>query len=138
MKLRAYGIPLQQVKAAIQRSNNDVGGRVLEMSESEFMVRGLGYVKEVRDLEQVVLGRRAAAARRSCSGTWPTSASGPEIRRGLAEWNGEGETVGGIVVVRFGATRSRTIAARQGEARGAASGGCPRTSRSRSPTTARR
>jgi len=55
VKLRAYDIPLQRVKAAIQRSNNDVGGRLVEMAEREFMVRGLGYVKDVKDLEKVVL-----------------------------------------------------------------------------------
>ncbi|RMF21627.1 MAG: efflux RND transporter permease subunit, partial [Deltaproteobacteria bacterium] len=109
VKLRAYGIGLPQIKRAIQRSNNDVGGRLVEMGEKEFMVRGLGYVKEVRDLENVVLG--------SGPGGTPILLKhvahvtiGPEIRRGLADWNGEGETVGGVVVVRLGADTLSTIA----------------------------
>ncbi|HVS63430.1 MAG TPA: CusA/CzcA family heavy metal efflux RND transporter [Thermoanaerobaculia bacterium] len=109
VKLRAYDIPLRRVSAAIQRSNNDVGGRLIELAEREYMVRGRGYIEEVSDLEQVVLG--------SGPGGTPillkevaTVAMGPEIRRGLAEWNGEGETVAGIVVVRAGADTLETIA----------------------------
>jgi Cu(I)/Ag(I) efflux system membrane protein CusA/SilA len=108
VKLRAYGISLQAVKTAIQRSNSDVGGRVVEMSEREYMVRGLGYVRDIRDLEQVVLG--------TGSGGTPVLLRevgrvvlGPEIRRGVADWNGEGETVGGIVVVRSGADTLKTV-----------------------------
>jgi copper/silver efflux system protein len=108
VKLRAYDIPLRRVSAAIQRSNNDVGGRLIELAEREYMVRGRGYIKEVRDLEQVVLG--------SGPGGTPillkdvaSVAIGPEIRRGVAEWNGEGETVAGIVVVRAGADTLETI-----------------------------
>ena len=109
VRLRAYGISIQQVKQAVQRSNGDVGGRLVEMAEREFMVRGRGYVREVRDLEQVVL--------RVGPGGVPVLLQdvahvtiGPEIRRGLADWNGEGETVGGIVVVRYGADTRSTIA----------------------------
>jgi Cu(I)/Ag(I) efflux system membrane protein CusA/SilA len=108
VKLRAYDIPLQQIKAAIQRSNNDVGGRVVEMGEREFMVRGLGYVKDVRDLEQVVLGVGPGGTPVLLKHV-ATVTIGPEIRRGLAEWNGKGETVGGIVVVRAGADTLETI-----------------------------
>ena len=109
VRLRAYGVTLQKVRTAIQRSNVEVGGRLVEMSEREFMVRGRGYIKEVRDLENVVLG--------SAPGGVPILLKevanvtiGPEIRRGLADWNGEGETVGGIVVVRWGADTLSTIA----------------------------
>ena len=109
VKLRAYGIPLQMVKMAIQRSNNDVGGRVVEMAEREFMVRGLGYVKDVRDLEQVVLGVGPGGTPVLLREVGHVTI-GPEIRRGLADWNGEGETVGGIVIVRFGADTLSTIA----------------------------
>jgi Cu(I)/Ag(I) efflux system membrane protein CusA/SilA len=109
VKLRAYGIPLQKVKAAIQRSNNDVGGRVVEMSEMEYMVRGLGYVKQVRDLERVVLGVGPGGTPVLLRDVGRVTI-GPEIRRGLADWNGEGETVGGIVVVRAGADTLSTIA----------------------------
>ncbi len=108
VKLRAYDIPLARVKAAIQRSNNDVGGRVVEMAEREFMVRGLGYVQDVRDLEKVVLaigpGGTPVLLKQVANVT-----IGPEIRRGLADWNGEGETVGGVVVVRAGADTLETI-----------------------------
>jgi len=108
VKLRAYAVTLQQVKAAIQRSNNDVGGRLVEMSEKEYMVRGLGYVKEVRDLEQVVLGLGPGGTPVLLRDVSHVTI-GPEIRRGLADWNGEGETVGGIVVVRAGADTLSTI-----------------------------
>ena len=110
VKLRAYGVPLGKVKSAIQRSNADVGGRVVEMAEREFMVRGLGYVQHVRDLEQVVLGVGPGGTPILLRDVARVSI-GPEIRRGLADWNGEGETVGGIVVVRSGADTLSTIAA---------------------------
>jgi len=109
VRLRAYGVSLGNVKQAIQRSNMDVGGRVLEMSEREYMVRGRGYIRNVEDLEKIVL--------RSGPGGVPVLLEdvarvsiGPEIRRGLADWNGEGETVGGIVVVRAGADTRSTVA----------------------------
>ena len=100
-KLLAYGIPLSKVRTAIQRSNSDVGGRLIEMAETEFMVRGRGYIRTLADLESVPVSV-------SESGTpvriqdIATVQLGPELRRGLAEWNGEGEIVGGIVVMRFG------------------------------------
>jgi Cu(I)/Ag(I) efflux system membrane protein CusA/SilA len=99
--LAAYNIPLQQVIMAIQRSNNDVGGRVLEMTGTEYFVRGRGYIKSPRDIEEVVVGvvengvpilvRNIARVQ-----------FGPDIRRGAAELDGKGEVVGGIVVMRFG------------------------------------
>ena len=110
VKLRAYDVTLGKVKSAIQRSNADVGGRVVEMAEREFMVRGLGYVKDVRDLEQVVLGVGPGGTPILLRDVGRVSI-GPEIRRGLAEWNGEGETVAGIVIVRAGADTLSTIAA---------------------------
>ncbi len=108
VKLRAYGISLGRIKTAVQRSNNDVGGRLVEMSETEFMVRGLGYIKQVRDLEQVALGVGAGGAPILLKDVAHVTI-GPEIRRGLADWNGEGETVGGVVVVRLGADTLSTI-----------------------------
>ncbi len=107
VRLRAYGIPIDQVKKAIQRSNIDVGGRVVELAEREFMVRGLGYVKNVQDLETIVLTAAPGGVPVLLRDVARISI-GPEIRRGLAEWNGEGETVGGIVVVRSGAD-TRTV-----------------------------
>ncbi|SPD75280.1 copper/silver efflux system, membrane component [uncultured Desulfobacterium sp.] len=100
-KLVAYNIPLMKVKMAIQRSNNDVGGRVLEMGETEFMVRGLGYIKDVQDLENIPLGVNT----RGIPILLHEVASvkiGPELRRGIAEYNGTAEAVGGIVVMRYG------------------------------------
>ncbi len=109
VKLRAYDISLARIKTAIQRSNNDVGGRLVEMGEHEFMVRGLGYVKDVRDLEKIALGIGPGGTP-VLLGNVAHVGVGPEIRRGLADWNGQGETVGGIVIVRAGADTLSTIA----------------------------
>ena len=100
-KLLIYGIPLNRIKTAIQRSNNDVGGRVIEMAESEYMVRGLGYIKSVEDLENVTLGVDDYGTPVLLHQVARIT-TGPELRRGLAEWNGEGEIVGGIIVMRYG------------------------------------
>ncbi|MCH9649351.1 MAG: CusA/CzcA family heavy metal efflux RND transporter [Deltaproteobacteria bacterium] len=109
VRLRAYGVPLSKVSAAIKRSNIDVGGRLLEMSEREYMVRGRGYVQEVKDLKQVVLDVGPGGTPVLLKDVANVNI-GPEIRRGLADWNGEGETVGGIVVVRSGADTLSTLA----------------------------
>ncbi len=109
VRLRAYGISIQRVKQAVRRSNVDVGGRLVEMAEREFMVRGRGYVREVRDLENVVLAVGSGGVPVLLRDVAHITI-GPEIRRGLADWNGEGETVGGIVVVRAGADTRSTIA----------------------------
>ena len=137
VKLRAYDISLARIKTAIQRSNNDVGGRLVEMGEHEFMVRGLGYVKDVRDLEKIALGIGPGGTP-VLLGNVAHVTIGPEIRRGLADWNGQGETVGGIVVVRAGADTLSTIARVKAAARGAEGRAAGRRARSRSPTTARR
>ena len=101
-KLRAYDMPLSRIREAVQRSNNDVGGRVLEMAETEYMVRGRGYIRDEQDIRDIVLRvdeRGSPLLLKDVA----TVQIGPEIRRGLAELNGEGEAVGGIVVVRSGA-----------------------------------
>ncbi len=100
-KLAAYNLPLNKIVTAIKRSNNDVGGRLLEMSETEFMVRGLGYIQNLEDIKSIPLGvdqngtpvliRDVARVR-----------LGPELRRGVVDLNGEGEVVGGVVIQRFG------------------------------------
>ncbi len=108
VRLRAYGLSLPVVRQAIEQSNADVGGRVIEMAEREYMVRGRGYVKELRDLEMTVL-RSGPGGVPVLLGDVANVTIGPEIRRGLADWNGEGETVGGIVVVRSGADTRATI-----------------------------
>ncbi len=101
-KLRAYDIPLQKVRYAIQRSNNEVGGRVMEMSETEYIVRVMGYVSDPKELEMTAVGARPDGTPILISDIGTVSL-GPDMRRGIAEWNGEGETVGGIVVTRYGA-----------------------------------
>lgn len=100
-KLLTYNVPLRDVVKAIEMSNKDVGGRLVEMTEREYMVRGLGYIKNIPDIENIVL-------KSDRSGT-PIRVKdvarvelGPDERRGITELNGEGEVVGGIVVMRFG------------------------------------
>jgi copper/silver efflux system protein len=100
-KLAAYNIPLMRLRTAIMRSNNDVGGRVLEMSETEYMVRAPGYIRGLDDLKQVSVGVGKGGTPVLLRDV-ATVQYGPELRRGLAEWNGDGEIVGGIVVMRYG------------------------------------
>lgn len=101
-KLASYNIPLQKVKMAIQQSNNDVGGRLLEIGEMEFMVRALGYIKSKEDLENIAIGVQPNSGSPIYLKDVANIDIGPELRRGLADWNGEGETVGGIIVIRYG------------------------------------
>ena len=109
VQLRAFDVSIAEIARAIQRSNRDVGGRLIESGERELVVRGLGYISEIRDLEQVALGVGPGGTPLLLRDVARVTI-GPEIRRGLAEWNGEGETVGGIVVVRSGADTLSTIA----------------------------
>jgi len=105
-----YNIPLSKVKMAIMRSNQDVGGRIIEIAEREFMVRGLGYIQNLKDLEVVPIGATAEGTPLLLSDV-ATIKIGPELRRGLAELNGEGEVAGGIVIMRFGENALATIKA---------------------------
>ena len=100
-KLASYGIPLNRVTAAVRASNNDVGGRVLEISGHEQFVRGRGYVQSVADLEEVVLGVDSNGIPIRVADVANVSL-GPALQRGQADLNGEGVTVGGIVVMRYG------------------------------------
>jgi Cu(I)/Ag(I) efflux system membrane protein CusA/SilA len=99
-KLLAYNIPLSMVIDRVKASTNEVGGRVLNLSGAQYMIRGLGYLKSLNDLESIAVGGK--------NGTpillrdLGSVAFGPDIREGVAEWNGQGETVGGIVVMRQG------------------------------------
>ncbi len=99
-KLLAYGIPLSTVIDRVKSSTNEVGGRVLELSGTRYYIRGLGYLKSLADLENVPVSAK--------NGTpvlirdLGTVSFGPDIREGVAEWQGQGETVGGIVVMRYG------------------------------------
>jgi Cu(I)/Ag(I) efflux system membrane protein CusA/SilA len=99
-KLQAYGIPLARVSQAIRMSNIDVGGRVVEMAETEFMVRGRGYLRGIPDLEQLVL--KAEAGVPVLLKDVARVELGPDERRGIAELNGEGEVVAGIAMARYG------------------------------------
>lgn len=107
-RLRAYGLPLQKVRMAIQKANQEVGGSVIEMAEAEYMVRATGYINELDDLRRIplkvneqgtpVLLKDVAEVR-----------LGPQMRRGIAELDGEGEVVGGIVVMRYGENALKAI-----------------------------
>jgi Cu(I)/Ag(I) efflux system membrane protein CusA/SilA len=99
-KLQAYGIPLRQVSDVIRMSNQDVGGRVIEMAETEYIIRGRGYLKGLGDLERLVI--KAAAGAPVFLRDIARVELVPDERRGIAELNGEGEVVGGIVVARYG------------------------------------
>src|SRR5499425_3047046 len=99
-KLLAYGIPLSTVIERVKSSTNEVGGRVLELSGTRYMVRGLGYLKSLDDLANVpVMAKNGTPVLLKDLGT---VSFGPDIREGVAEWNGDGEPVGGIVVMRYG------------------------------------
>jgi len=100
-KLAAYGISLNQVAQAIRRSNNDVGGRVLEIAGHEHFIRGRGYIHTVSDLERIALGASKAGVPVTVGNVAKVSL-GPALQQGLADLDGEGETVGGIVIMRYG------------------------------------
>lgn len=108
LKLRAYGLSLQNVADAVKASNGEVGGRSIEMAEKEFIVRVRGYVEDVADLRKVALGVDKNGTP-ILLGEVADVELGPDMRRGIAESNGEGETVGGIVVVRYGANARQVI-----------------------------
>ncbi|HTJ23586.1 MAG TPA: CusA/CzcA family heavy metal efflux RND transporter [Gemmatimonadaceae bacterium] len=107
-KLLAYGIPVTRVMSAIQSANNDVGAMTMELSEREYMVRGLGYLKSISDIENVVIGATASGTPIRVAELGRVSI-GPAIRRGVADLDGRGDAVGGIVVMRFGQNALTTI-----------------------------
>ncbi|MBF0592472.1 MAG: efflux RND transporter permease subunit [Nitrospirae bacterium] len=100
-RLLAYNIPITRVMDAIRKSNRDVEGRVIEFSGVEYMVRGRGYIKDIKDIEDIPIGNSAEGTPLMLKDIARIQL-GPEIRRGLAELDGKGEVAGGIVVVRFG------------------------------------
>lgn len=106
--LMAYHIPLSKVKNAIMRSNNDVGGRVIEMAETEYMVRGLGYIKSINDINTIPVGVDSNGTPIRIRDVAHVH-MGPELRRGIVELNGEGEVAGGVVIMRFGENALATI-----------------------------
>ena len=107
-KLRAYNLALKDVSMAVERSNGEVGGRSLEISEREFILRVKGYIASLDDLKQIAVGvgeKGVPILLRDVANIQ----FGPDMRRGIAELNGQGETVGGIVVVRYGANAQKVI-----------------------------
>ena len=106
--LLGYGIPLSKVRHAIQRSNNDVGGRLVELSETEYMVRGLGYIQSIDDINEIPVGVDIRGTPIRIQDVAHVHA-GPELRRGLSVLNDEGEAVGGIVLMRYGENALATI-----------------------------
>ncbi len=106
--LLAYDIPLSKVKRAIQRSNNDVGGKLVEMAETEYMVRAKGYLRGIEDLKSIPLAVGADGTPVRLEDVAHVHL-GPELRRGLVELDGEGEVAGGIVIMRFGENALTTI-----------------------------
>ncbi len=108
-KLRAFNIPLSHIREAIQRANQEAGASVIEIAEAEYMVTASGYLKSQDDIRDIPLGLNDNATP-ILLGDIATVLEGPQMRRGIAELNGEGEVVGGIVVMRFGENAQATIA----------------------------
>jgi Cu(I)/Ag(I) efflux system membrane protein CusA/SilA len=109
-KLAAYGIPLSRVKMALRRSNSDVGGHLVDMGGTEFMVQGLGYIKNINDIENIPVATNGSGTPVLIRDIAHVQ-KGPAPRRGIAEWNGKGETVAGIVLMRRGKNALKTIQA---------------------------
>lgn len=107
-KLAAYRIPVKMVVDAIRMSNNDVGGRSIELSGTEYMVRGRGYIRSIKDLETINAGMSDKGTPVLLRDIAQISI-GPDMRRGLAELDGKGEVVGGIVVMRYGENALKVI-----------------------------
>ncbi|MBG9996445.1 efflux RND transporter permease subunit [Pseudoalteromonas sp. NZS127_1] len=107
-KLRAYGIPLSLIQTAIQQGNQEMGASVVEMAEAEYMVTSTGYIKSVTDLEAIPLGVNANGTALQLRDVADIRV-GPQMRRGVAELNGEGEVTGGIVIMRYGENAQKTI-----------------------------
>ncbi|WP_127347662.1 efflux RND transporter permease subunit [Pseudidiomarina mangrovi] len=112
-RLQAYGLTLEQIEQTIRSANNEVGGGIISMAEAEYMVRGTGYLQSLDDLRQLPLPVLSQAGEIITLADVATIRRGPESRRGIAELNGEGEVVGGIVVMRHGENARATIAAVQ-------------------------
>ena len=107
-KLRAYNIPLSMIQTAIKQGNQEVGASVIEMAEAEYMVTASGYIKSITDLSSIPLGLNNQGTPLLLQDVADITI-GPQMRRGVAELNGEGETVGGVVVMRFGENAQKTI-----------------------------
>ncbi len=108
-KLLAYSIPITEIVEAIRKGNNDVGGRLLEFSGAEYMVRGRGYARSVKDIENIVLRVDPKTGAPILVKNIGNVVLGPDIRRGIADLDGKGDVVGGIVVMRHGESALRVI-----------------------------
>ena len=106
--LRAYNLPLSKIRKAIQRGNQETGGSVIEMAEAEYMVRATGYIDELDDLKNIPLGVNEQGTPILLKDVAQVRL-GPQLRRGIAELDGEGEVVGGVIVMRFGENALTTI-----------------------------
>ena len=136
-RLKAYNLPLMKVIAAIRDANREFGGSVLELAEAEYMVRVKGYLRTLDDFRRIPV--------KASEGGTPVLLAdvariqlGPEMRRGIAELDGEGEVVGGIVVLRSGKNAWAAIQAVKAKLAQLKPGLPPKASRSSRPTTARR
>ena len=109
-KLRAYGIPLEKLRMAIEHGNSETGGSVIEMAEAEYMLLASGYIKSIHDLEEIPLGVNQNGTPILLKDVARVRI-GPEARRGVADLNGQGEVVGGVVVMRYGANALKVIEA---------------------------
>jgi Cu(I)/Ag(I) efflux system membrane protein CusA/SilA len=107
-KLRGFGVPVTRVMEAIRASNEDVGAMVLELAEREYMIRGLGYLQSLEDIESVVIGASDHGTPLRVADV-ATVRLAPDVRRGVADLDGRGDVVGGIVVMRFGENALATI-----------------------------
>lgn len=110
IRLRAYNLPLSHVTMAIKRGNQETGGRVIEMAEAEYMVRASGYIDELADLEAIPLGTTQQGTPILLKDVADIH-MGPDLRRGIGELNGEGESVGGVIIMRWGENALATITA---------------------------
>ena len=107
--LLAYDIPVERVVEAVRQGNSDVGGRLVEFSGREYMVRGRGYIKSVADVENIVVGTNKQGGTPILIRNLGTVTLGPDIRRGIADLDGEGDVVGGIVIMRYGENAEKVI-----------------------------
>ena len=107
--LLAYDIPIERVVEAVRQGNSDVGGRVVEFSGREYMVRGRGYIKTVADVENIVIGTNKQGGTPILVNNVGTVTLGPDIRRGIADLDGQGDVVGGIVIMRYGENAEKVI-----------------------------
>jgi Cu(I)/Ag(I) efflux system membrane protein CusA/SilA len=107
--LLAYDIPIDRVVSAVRQGNQDVGGRLVEFSGREYMVRGRGYIKQLSDVENIVVGQNKNGSTPVLVKNLATVTLGPDMRRGVGELDGEGEVVGGIVIMRYGENALRVI-----------------------------